>query len=78
MNYKSQEELFHSLKGAFDVKLRMIDKNFNHIKMIDIWNYLKITKWSKDIGLTVSEMVNDIIDVNVELVDNFIKNNAKN
>ena len=40
--YKSQEELFNLLSGAFNVKLRLINKEYNYIKKIDIWNYLKI------------------------------------
>ena len=42
--YKSQEELFNLLSGAFNVKLRLINKEYNYIKKIDIWNYLDITK----------------------------------
>ena len=42
--YKSQEELFNLLSGAFNVKLRLINKEYNYIKKIDIWNYLKINK----------------------------------
>lgn len=55
MNYVSQEELFKILKGAFQVKLRLIRKEHAYIKMIDIWNYLKINKWCKDKNLTISE-----------------------
>lgn len=78
MEYKSQEELFKSLKGAFNVKLRMIKNDYNYIKMTDIWNYLKINKWCKDKNLNLAEMVNDIIDVDIEKVDLFVKNYLKN
>ena len=47
MEYKSEEELFNSLRGAFNVKLRLIKGNYSYIKMIDIWNYLKLNKWIK-------------------------------
>ena len=30
--YKSQEELFNLLSGAFNVKLRLINKEYNYIK----------------------------------------------
>ena len=73
MEYNSQEELFKLLRGAFNVKLRMIKDNYNHIKMIDIWNYLKINKWCKDNNLSISEMVNDIIDIDINKVDIFVK-----
>ena len=78
MEYNSQEELFKSLKGAFKVKIRMINKEYDYIKMVDIWNYLKINKWCKDKNLSISEMVNDIIDVDIIKVDLFLKKHIKN
>lgn len=77
MEYKSGEELFSSLKGAFNVKLRMIKDKYDYIKMVDIWNYLKINKWCKDKNLSLSEMVNDIIDVDIDKVDLFLKKHLK-
>ena len=74
MEYKSEEELFNSLRGAFNVKLRLIKDNYSYIKMIDIWNYLKLNKWIKTKNLSISEMVNDII----EKVDSFLKERIKN
>lgn len=77
MEYKSQKELFSSLQGAFNVKLRMIKEEYNYITKIDIWNYLKINKWSKDKNLTISEMVHDIINVDINKVDVFLKEYIK-
>lgn len=71
MEYLSLEELYRDLKGAFNVKLRLIGENYKHIKANDIWDYLRINKWSKDKGLTLSEMVNDIIEVDIKKVDLF-------
>lgn len=77
MEYKSEKELFSSLRGAFQVKLRMIKDNYDYIKMVDIWNYLKLNKWCKDKNLSLSEMVNDIITVEIEKVDIFLKKQIK-
>lgn len=77
MEYKSQKELFSSLQGAFNVKLRMIKEEYNYITKVDIWNYLKINKWSKDKNLTISEMVHDIINVDINKVDIFLKEYIK-
>lgn len=77
MEYKSEEELFNSLRGAFNVKLRMINEEYNYIKMVDIWNYLKLNKWIKTKNLSISEMVNDIIDVDINKVDLFLKEHIK-
>lgn len=78
MEYNSEEELFNALRGAFNVKLRLSGDNYSYIKMIDIWNYLKINKWIKTKNLSISEMVNDIIDVDIEKVDLFLKKYLKN
>lgn len=75
--YKSQKELFDSLKPAFSVKLRLIKKDYDYITKNDIWNYLKINKWCKDVGLTISEMVDDIIMVDIDKVDRFLKEYIK-
>ena len=75
--YKDQKELFDILSGAFNVKLRLINKEYNYIKKIDIWNYLKINKWCKDKNLSLSEMVNDIIKVDITKVDIFLKQHLK-
>lgn len=78
MEYKTEKELYDSLKGAFNVKLRMIKDNYDYIKMVDIWNYLKLNKWCKDKNLSLSEMVNDIMTVEIEKVDIFLKKQIKN
>lgn len=77
MEYKTQKELFNSLDGAFNVKLRMIKEEYNYITKVDIWNYLKINKWSKDKNLSISEIVHDIINVNIDKVDLFLKEYIK-
>ena len=76
--YKTTRELFDSLKPAFNVKLRLIQKEYYYITRTDIWNYLKINKWCKDIDLTISQMVDDIIMVDIDKVDRFLKEYIKN
>lgn len=77
MEYESEEELYKALDGAFKVKLRLIKKEYPYIKKINIWNYLKINKWAKSFNLTISEMVNDIIDSDIKKIDLFTKNLMK-
>ena len=78
VEYENTRNLFDHLKGAFKVKLRMIDKDYDYIKMVDIWNYLKINKWKYDSNLSLSEMVTDIINVDITKVDLFLKDHLKN
>ena len=75
--YNSQKELFKSLIPAFNVKLRLVKKEYDYITRTDIWNYLKINKWSKAIGLTIADMVDDIMMVDIENVDKFLKEYMK-
>ena len=75
--YTNIKELFEDLKPAFNVKLRLIKKDYDYITRNDIWNYLKINKWCKDVNLTISEMVDDIIMVDIDKVDRFLKEYIK-
>ena len=56
----------------------MISDTYGYIKASDIWNQLKLNKWIKTKNLSISEMVNDIIDVDIEKVDIFLKEHIKN
>lgn len=75
--YKSTKELFDSLIPAFNVKLRLIGKEYYYITRTDIWNYLKINKWVYANNLQVSDMVDDIIMVDINKVDKFLKEHLK-
>lgn len=75
--YTNVKELFNSLIPAFNVKLRLINKEYDYITRTDIWNYLKINKWCKDVGLTISDMVDDIMMVDIDKVDRFLKEYIK-
>lgn len=72
--YKSQKELYLALVPALNVKMRIIrNSEYNYIKKEDIWNYLRTNKWCKDINLCISEMVNDIINVEEKIIDKYLK-----
>lgn len=77
MEYKSEEELYRHLRGAFNVKIRLVGDDYSYIKAIDIWNYLKLNKWIMQKNLSLADMVNDIIDVDIEKVDSFVKEHLK-
>lgn len=77
MEYNSEEELFDSLKGALKVKLRIANQKYDNITMTDIWNYLKLNKWRYDKDLTISEMANDIIDADINKINKYIIEKAK-
>ena len=41
--------------------------------MLDIYDYLKLNKWRYAKDLTISEIVNDIIDVDIAKVEDYIE-----
>lgn len=72
--YKSQNELYLALVPALNVKMRIIrNSEYDYIKKEDIWNYLRTNKWCNDVNLCISEMVNDIINVEERLIDKYLK-----
>jgi len=74
-DFKNSKELFNYLKPAFNVKIRILkNKKYFYIQIEDIWSYLKENIWVNKYGLTVSEMVNDIIHCDDMLLNNFLLN----
>lgn len=71
-------ELYERLKPALLAKVADLKRNdINYIKIEDIWNYLKVTKWSNASNLLLYQMVDDILNVDNVLLDNYIKDNVK-
>ena len=71
MEYNNQIELYKSLMPAFNVKKRLIEaSNVNDININDIWRYLALNKWRYDTNLTISDIVNDIIMIDINIIRN--------
>jgi hypothetical protein len=76
--YKSQEELYQGLIPALNVKMKYLKKNkVKDITKEDIWNYLKETKWKSSIDLTLADMVQDIIHIDINEILNYKTKNKK-
>lgn len=62
MEFKSQFELYQKLIPVFNVKKRLSKiTRYTDIDNKTIWKYLIINKWKNSYNLQLSEMVNDII-----------------
>lgn len=71
--FKSLKELYNRIKPALTSKRIELNKiGFKYVKEADIWNYLTNTKWQTTTGLSISEMVNDIFNVNEEALNEFV------
>lgn len=76
--FSSIEELYRRVKPALRSKKKELNKlNYNYIKEEDIWNYLKDTKWKKSVGLSLSEMIDDILNTDNKLIDEAVKKNME-
>ena len=72
---KTTVDLYKRLLPALNSKSKEIEKlNVNNIKKEDIWNYLIKYKWKRVNGLKLSDMVDDILNINnEELINNILK-----
>lgn len=81
IEFNSLEELYNRLKPALITKKNEMNRSgFKYIKIEDIWNYLKEVKWKKAKGLSLCEMVSDVLNVDDLLIDDYLKQklNLKN
>ena len=69
MEFTSQQELYQKLQPVFNVKKRLIkNSEYKDITNKDIWQYLIETKWKTAQNLTISDIVNDIITLDLEMI----------
>lgn len=67
MEFTSLSQLYRTLIPAFNVKQRLIkNSKYKEITNENIWSYLTDTKWRNAKDLSLSEMINDIITVDLE------------
>jgi len=75
MEYTSQYELYNKLLPVFKAKNRLIKySKYQNITNENIWFYLIETKWKKAHNLTIAEIVNDIITLDLEEINQHLKN----
>lgn len=71
MEYTSQKDLYLALIPVFNVKRRLMQFDNFKITNKQIWTYLTNNKWKNSHNLTLSEIVNDIINVDVEKIEGY-------
>lgn len=78
MEFSSIAELYARLEPALIAKVADLNRNgIDYIKKEDIWNYLKIKKWQKASNLLLYQMVDDILNTDNVLIDNYVKDKLK-
>ena len=72
--FTSLKELYDRLLPALKNKRReLILLGYNNITEMDIWNYLKIKKWTKSHNLELYQMVDDIINLDYLVIADYYK-----
>ena len=72
--FSSQEELYQRVTPALHAKEQEIHRlGFPYINDIDIWNYLIETKWKVSHDLMLSDIVDDILHVDLKKLDEYLK-----
>lgn len=76
MEFSSIKELYERLLPALSTKVFELKRNnIDYIKKEDIWNYLKTNKWKGANNLLLHEMVDDILNIDSCLLENYVKRN---
>lgn len=74
ITFNSLEELYERLKPALVTKAEEMKRaGYDYIKPEDVWNYLKESKWKSANNLALHEMVDDILNSEEILIDNYLR-----
>ncbi len=78
IEFNDVKELYKRLTPALNTKINDLKRNdLDYIKKDDIWNYLKVTKWSKANNLLLYQMVDDILNLDDNEIDEYVKNEIR-
>lgn len=71
-NFNTQNELFNKVKPALRTKKNELARNgIKFVSEIDIWEYNKNYNWRNAKGLTLASIVNDILNTDDKLYQEF-------
>lgn len=75
IKFKSITDLYKRLYPALVTKKDELNLQKLNVSELELWNYLKDTKWVNSTDLALADMVSDIFNLDIEL---FIKSRNKN
>ena len=74
IEFNNVKELYERLKPALTTKVTELKRNdLDYIKVEDIWNYLKESKWISANNLLLYQMVDDILNLDNNEIDEYVK-----
>ncbi|MCI8394659.1 MAG: hypothetical protein HFH86_04190 [Bacilli bacterium] len=72
--FSSIEELYARLLPALKSKENELHKNHMiYITEKDIWNYFRENKWNRGVNLTLFDMVDDILNTDNDVIDEYVR-----
>ena len=78
IEFKSIKELYDRVTPALKSKVRELKKNgITYIKEVDVWNCLIELYWKKQKGLVLSEVVDDILNTDNSIIEEYMKEQMK-
>lgn len=73
LEFKTKEELYKRVYPALSVKKTELKrKGYDYIEERDIWDYLSQYVFSKKYGLTLADIVSEIMHINEESLNQYI------
>lgn len=73
LEFKSLEELYSRVKPALYSKVMELKRNkITYIKEVDIWNYLSNNVWKNTDSLSLSGMVENILDLKEDEIKSYV------
>lgn len=78
MEFDNVLDLYKRVEPALQTKLHDLERiGIYYIKKQDIWNYLIVTKWKNSVNLALSDIVNDILSLDNNVINDYVLNNLK-
>lgn len=74
LEFSSLKDLYLRVEPALTSKKTELDRiGLSYIDKKDIWDYLVENKWKMGINLTLSDVVDDILNTDNNLIDKYFK-----
>lgn len=72
--FNSVSDLYKRVLPALEIKTSELKKDNLKVDNLDIWNFCVETKWKQKRDLRMYEIVDDILNVDVKLLANYLNN----
>ena len=74
LEFSSLKDLYIRVTPALNAKKKELDRiGLSYIQKEDIWNYLVEAKWKQGKDLMLSDIVDDILNTDNDLIDKYFK-----